>query len=409
MKNTLLERKSVSDAHMVYTLLADDISKEVFTNMLDFHVSGGEGGGMFRVKRRFIDRYNTIDNNIARIIYIANGISEHRELQYPPINGSFALCEEIMDFAGRFEGAPIVYGAGAQARNALQILEFSGIGNVGGQKNIRCFWDNDKRKQYHLLCRVEILPPFANDSEDSPVFIATSLYFDEVYKFLLETGMDESRIFPKNFADVPSWIMEDAFRYYDWDQYFDKDLIKFENDGYGEVFLDCGSLDFWTAMNFLKRAPKARKIYSFEADPDNIAVIENSIKKSGFANVELIEAAVYDRNEKLHFVKNTVAGVGGGRLDINGANEVNAVRIDDVVSERVTFIKMDIEGAELAALAGAEEIIKRDKPRLAISVYHKPDDIVDIPLYIHGIVPEYRLYMRHHASFHEETVLYAVI
>jgi FkbM family methyltransferase len=259
------------------------------------------------------------------------------------------------------------------------------------------------------LCCAEILPPLASDSADSPVFIATSLYFDEVYAFLLKNGVDGNRIFPKNFANIPSWVNEEIFNYHDLDQYFDRGIIKFENDGQGEVFVDCGSFIFDTAMNFLKRAPKAKKIYSFEADPNHIADIRENIKKSGFENVELFEAAVYDRNEKLHFVKSGVTTPGGGHLDINGADLVEAVRIDDVVKERVTFIKMDIEGAELAALAGAEETIKRDMPRLAICVYHKPDDIIDIPLYIHGLVPEYHLYMRHHSSFHEETVLYAVL
>ena len=69
---------------------------------------------------------------------------------------------------------------------------------------------------------------------------------------------------------------------------------------------------------------------------------------------------------------------------------------------------MDIEGAELEALKGAEETIKRYRPKLAICVYHKPEDIVEIPKYILNINPDYKLYLRHYSDNAGETVLYAI-
>lgn len=69
---------------------------------------------------------------------------------------------------------------------------------------------------------------------------------------------------------------------------------------------------------------------------------------------------------------------------------------------------MDIEGAELPALHGALKIIKRDKPTLAICVYHKREDLITIPQYIKKIVPEYKLYLRVHYAYASELVLYAV-
>ena len=77
--------------------------------------------------------------------------------------------------------------------------------------------------------------------------------------------------------------------------------------------------------------------------------------------------------------------------------------------ERVTFIKMDIEGAELESLKGAGRIIIREqKPKLAICVYHKKEDIFDIPEYILSLNPKYKLYLRHYTLGEWDTVLYAI-
>ena len=75
---------------------------------------------------------------------------------------------------------------------------------------------------------------------------------------------------------------------------------------------------------------------------------------------------------------------------------------------KITHIKMDIEGAELNALKGAKNIIQRDTPILAICVYHKIQDFVEIPNYILSLVPDYKLYLRHHNISGTETVLYAI-
>jgi hypothetical protein len=69
---------------------------------------------------------------------------------------------------------------------------------------------------------------------------------------------------------------------------------------------------------------------------------------------------------------------------------------------------MDIEGAELAALQGAEESIRKYRPKLAISLYHAPEDFDSIPRYLTGLHLDYAFYLGHHTIYQNETVLYCV-
>ena len=73
-----------------------------------------------------------------------------------------------------------------------------------------------------------------------------------------------------------------------------------------------------------------------------------------------------------------------------------------------TFVKMDIEDSEMLALRGADKLISHNLPKLAICLYHKTEDIWEIPLYIKQRWSEYKIYIRHHTELLNETVCYAV-
>ena len=105
-----------------------------------------------------------------------------------------------------------------------------------------------------------------------------------------------------------------------------------------------------------------------------------------------------------------------GAMNIHINNEDDLVeydvpikRLDDVISEgeSVTFIKMDIEGSEYKALEGARKIITKNKPVLAICIYHRLEHFLEIPLLIKSMNPEYNLIMRHHIDTTCDAVLYA--
>jgi len=109
-----------------------------------------------------------------------------------------------------------------------------------------------------------------------------------------------------------------------------------------------------------------------------------------------------------------MSGVGGGASIVdNGNYKIKVTAIDKFVERnnlsKVDFIKMDIEGAELKALEGGEGTIKKFKPKLAICVYHRGDDILEIPEYIKSLGSDYKLYLKHNSTGMDETVLYAII
>jgi len=184
-------------------------------------------------------------------------------------------------------------------------------------------------------------------------------------------------------------------------KYFDPDIIRLSDH---EVFIDGGGLNGDTVDEFIRQTNgKFSKVYTFEPETTKHRHFE---RYASFPNIQLMPYGLYSRSGTLRFQANND---GTSSIDPDGAAEIQVVAIDEVLQgEPVTFIKMDIEGAELEALKGAENSIRQYKPKLAICVYHKPLDIVEIPLYLKQIVPDYKLYLRHYLFGASETVCYAV-
>ncbi|OON92906.1 MAG: hypothetical protein ATN32_09255 [Candidatus Epulonipiscium fishelsonii] len=196
-----------------------------------------------------------------------------------------------------------------------------------------------------------------------------------------------------------------TFDYFTPHQYFD-DIVNLSPN---EVFVDLGGLDGETSIEFAKRTNYTYKqIYIFEPDPINYEKTINNINNLNLKNVEVFNLGGWSEKDTLSFASN---GTGQSKIDNKGTYKINVDSLDNVLGDTpVTFIKMDIEGAELEALIGAAEIIKKYKPQLAISIYHKPTDIFEIPLYIKSLVPEYKLYIRHYSWYTEcETILHAFL
>lgn len=178
--------------------------------------------------------------------------------------------------------------------------------------------------------------------------------------------------------------------------------------GGSEVFIDCGAFNGDTAGEFAKRFTKYKAIVAIEPDKRNI----RELKKRKLRQLTIVEAACSDYHGEAVF--DEMDDSGGSHISEESssqltANVVDVRKIDEISACRdATFIKMDIEGAEMSALMGARETIVRNHPKLAICLYHSDADMIDIPEYIHDLVPEYSLFVRAHTMGIAETVLYAV-
>jgi FkbM family methyltransferase len=187
----------------------------------------------------------------------------------------------------------------------------------------------------------------------------------------------------------------------DEEQYFLDKLI-FDTD---EVFVDCGAYDGDTIDTFTLYCPSFNKIVAFEPDKTNF---EKLYKKHGDnKKIVLYNSGVYSNDGSLSF-----SGIGTNQSCIRESDYldnsvINVKAIDNLGLDKVTFIKMDVEGSEFKALRGAEKTILKDKPKLAISIYHSNQDMIDILEYLKNLVPEYKFYVRTYAFFCE-TILYAI-
>lgn len=185
-------------------------------------------------------------------------------------------------------------------------------------------------------------------------------------------------------------------------QYFDlPELKSCEN----ESFVDVGCFDGKTSMNFIEwSSGNVKKIWALE--PDKIA-FENCVQNlSQYKFAEIFNCGAWCQNMVLSFDEK---GVTSSCISDSGNTKVDVKSIDYIIKdEEVTFIKMDVEGAELKALQGAAKTIKRYKPKLAICVYHNLDDYYEIAKAILSMNSEYKLYFRHYSFRDAETVLYAL-
>ncbi len=154
-----------------------------------------------------------------------------------------------------------------------------------------------------------------------------------------------------------------------------------------EVYLDLGAYRGDTVMQFLRHAPNPEKIFAVEPDPKTYQKLVMAVGELA----ECVHAAVLDKSGQIRFSADKGRGSAMGKGVL-----CPAVHVDGLLAGgRASFIKIDIEGAEAAALSGARKTIKAYRPKMMIAAYHRAEDLFSLPLYVHSLCPTYKIFFRH--------------
>jgi len=176
----------------------------------------------------------------------------------------------------------------------------------------------------------------------------------------------------------------------------------------GDVVFDIGAYVGDTALWFSKAVGSHGKVYAFEPEPRNFEKLKANLERNKVTNVIPLQLALSENEGEMRVAtggsSSTMTQAGTGTL-------VKVTTIDKFAEAnklpRVDFIKMDVEGHELKVLEGAHETIKTFKPSLALSAYHRGDDLIELTKFLLKLNPNYRFYLRHCGPSWPETVLYA--
>lgn len=180
-------------------------------------------------------------------------------------------------------------------------------------------------------------------------------------------------------------------------EYFEP-FIPMEKDA---AFVDGGGFDGRTTESFIEKCPGYRRVDYVEPDP--LLMLASMTHLGRFERINYHETALSDSDGEANFWQ---TGTGSGAIAARGNLRVRTRRLDDLLPEAPTFVKLDIEGAELSALAGATRIISRDHPALAICVYHRQSDFWRVPEAVLSLYSKYKVFLRHYTEGVEETVMY---
>lgn len=247
-------------------------------------------------------------------------------------------------------------------------------------------------------------PPFDYEFVKEHIKEFSSLYDtlqDEKSKSVLEAYLNQK--ITGRFKEMAAvW---DKVQYYD-SQIYDISKIKSIVDCgafIGDSFLSfCNEYERATGMNF------TGTVYLLDPDEYNQEQIRKNCQNSK-ADIKRLKIGAWNKEDTLAFQLDENQRT-AGKITDTGNVRINVDAIDNIVKEdKVDFIKMDIEGAELNAIKGAAQTIKKEHPILAICVYHKREDLLEIPEYIHSLYDGYKFYIRAYGGpYSIELVLFAV-
>jgi FkbM family methyltransferase len=348
-------------------------------------------------------------------------------LQIPENIGLDGNDKRVCEFLKSSKLPVIIYGAGYVGQGVAEVLEKNGISfefavdsEFSHDSSVLTPEKADEKyaaynlirgmgyapinriSTFHNAKNIFAILNFTNVEILSREFFCENLpLFEETYNLLEDEKSKRSLI--EYIRTELNADVEGLMKFVVQPQYF-RDEIYSLPDGY--VFVDCGAYNGDTLTGLLRHYPNYGKIVCFEPSASNFEQLEKLVTDKGYKNIELIKKGCSDKNGVLRFCE--TENQMNNSISDQGNTQIEIAKIDDYLSdEKVSVIKMDIEGAELDALHGAQNTIVKNKPVCMISIYHKRDDLITIPQYLKKLVPEYKFYLRLHQGIWD-MVLYAV-
>lgn len=199
----------------------------------------------------------------------------------------------------------------------------------------------------------------------------------------------------------------------EFEQYFYKqDNITVKPEA-GDVVIDAGACMGETAVLFAAEVGETGFVHSFDMAPLHLAMTQHNIDLNGFTDrFKMVGYGLSNTAQGQEVQPSTEQTLVNPGISLNFQSDLPTITLDAYVRQnnlnQVDFIKMDIEGAEFAALQGAAKTIEMHRPKLAISLYHKFEDYLAIPHYLATEYPFYDLYLDHYTINDQETILYAI-
>ncbi|WP_038907572.1 FkbM family methyltransferase [Dickeya oryzae] len=308
----------------------------------------------------FIDEYTTLTTWLGKPVLRLNQIDKDSMVVSAVTNSRPKTGVEKLKAAG--------------VKEVMDYFAFADLSN-GSVPQLECI--TDMRKEHASnSAKFEWIRGLLIDDESRQVF-------DDILRFRLEANLA-------------------AIEKYDFcvdRQYFEPFVVFSE----GEVFVDGGGFDGFTSLEFAKRCPGYGSIHFFEPGSDTLVLAKENMRNLHNVNYHLL--GLFDRNTTLSFS----SGDGSAsHISEDGDVKIEVATLDSVVNEPVSFIKLDLEGAEIAALTGMKQHILDDHPKLAVAVYHYPSDFWTIPEYILSLRSDYRIYLRHYTEGWAETIMFFI-